>query len=138
MFDGCRITPVFEFVEQDEELERTLETDYKELEEKVNQFEIYLLFDNEYDENSCTIDIHSGAGGTEACDWAEMLYRMYLRYCERKGYKVTIFDANEKIGGVLRYGIPEFRLSNKIIDKLTSPYKYNLTLGNRTNKGEMI
>ena len=56
--------------EQDEELEKTLETDYKELEEKVNQFEdIYLLFDNEYDENSCTIDIHSGAGGTREDLW---------------------------------------------------------------------
>ena len=86
--------------EQDEELEKTLENDYKELEEKVNQFEIYLLFDNEYDENSCTIDIHSGAGGTEACDWAEMLYRMYLRYCERKGYKVTLYNyqAGEEAG----------------------------------------
>ena len=86
--------------EQDEELEKTLENDYKELEEKVNQFEIYLLFDNEYDENSCTIDIHSGAGGTEACDWAEMLYRMYLRYCERQGYKVTLYNyqAGEEAG----------------------------------------
>ena len=58
----------------------------------INQFEIYLLFDNEYDENSCTIDIHSGAGGTEACDWAEMLYRMYTRWATKKGYEVKELD----------------------------------------------
>ncbi len=77
-------------LEPDNELEETLVKDYDKLKEEVEQFEIYLLFDSEYDANSCTIDIHSGAGGTEACDWAEMLYRMYLRYCERQGYKSNI------------------------------------------------
>ena len=87
-------------LEPDNELEETLIKDYDKLKEEVEQFEIYLLFDNEYDANSCTIDIHSGAGGTEACDWAEMLYRMYLRYCERQGYKVTLYNyqAGEEAG----------------------------------------
>ena len=87
-------------LEPDNELEETLIKDYDKLKEEVEQFEIYLLFDSEYDTNSCTIDIHSGAGGTEACDWAEMLYRMYLRYCERQGYKVTLYNyqAGEEAG----------------------------------------
>ena len=87
-------------MEPDNELEETLVKDYDKLKEEVEQFEIYLLFDSEYDANSCTIDIHSGAGGTEACDWAEMLYRMYLRYCERQGYKVTLYNyqAGEEAG----------------------------------------
>ena len=87
-------------LEPDAELEETLVKDYDKLKGEVEEFEIYLLFDSEYDANSCTIDIHSGAGGTEACDWAEMLYRMYLRYCERQGYKVTLYNyqAGEEAG----------------------------------------
>ena len=45
-----------------------------------------------YDKNDCIIDIHPGAGGTESCDWASMLYRMYTRYCERKGFKITVLN----------------------------------------------
>lgn len=82
-------------LEPDNELEETLIKDYDKLKEEVEQFEIYLLFDNEYDANSCTIDIHSGAGGTEACDWAEMLYRMYQRWCEKKGYKIEVTDMQQ-------------------------------------------
>ena len=45
-----------------------------------------------YDKNNCILEIHPGAGGTESCDWASMLYRMYLRWCEKKGYKVEVLD----------------------------------------------
>ena len=45
-----------------------------------------------YDKNDCILEIHPGAGGTESCDWASMLYRMYLRWCEKKNYKVEILD----------------------------------------------
>ena len=50
------------------------------------------MLNGPYDKNDCIIDIHPGAGGTESCDWASMLYRMYTRYCERKGYKITVLN----------------------------------------------
>ena len=64
-------------------------------EEKINSLEklkLELYLNHEYDHKNCILEIHAGAGGTESCDWASMLYRMYLRYCEKKGYKVTVLD----------------------------------------------
>ncbi len=60
--------------------------------EKVKALELELLFSGPYDSNNAIVEIHSGAGGTEACDWALMLYRMYTRWCERKGYSVEVLD----------------------------------------------
>ena len=54
-----------------------------------------MLLSGEYDSNNCTMEIHSGAGGTEACDWAMMLYRMYIRYCEKHGFKTEVLDFQE-------------------------------------------
>ena len=51
-----------------------------------------LLLNKDYDKLNCIIDIHPGAGGTESCDWANMLYRMYTRYCEEKGYKIELLE----------------------------------------------
>ena len=60
--------------------------------EKVKALELELLLSGPYDSNNSIVEIHSGAGGTEACDWALMLYRMYTRWCERKGYSVEVLD----------------------------------------------
>lgn len=60
--------------------------------EKVRALELELLLSGPYDGNNAIVEIHSGAGGTEACDWALMLYRMYTRWCERKGYSVEVLD----------------------------------------------
>ncbi len=60
--------------------------------EKVRALELELLLSGPYDSNNAIVEIHSGAGGTEACDWALMLYRMYTRWCERKGYSVEVLD----------------------------------------------
>ena len=51
-----------------------------------------MLLDGPYDKNDCTLEIHPGAGGTESCDWALMLYRMYTRWCEKKKYKIEVLD----------------------------------------------
>ncbi len=51
-----------------------------------------LLLNGPYDKNDCILEIHPGAGGTESCDWASMLYRMYTRWCEKKKYKLEILD----------------------------------------------
>ena len=56
------------------------------LRDTVAQLEFRRMFSNEADPLNCFIDIQAGAGGTEAMDWAQMLLRQYLRYCERKGY----------------------------------------------------
>ena len=82
-------------VEKDDELIHNLEEEVKSEKKKLDELSVLLLLSGPYDKNNCTFEIHSGAGGTEACDWANMLYRMYLRYFERKGYKVSILDEQE-------------------------------------------
>ena len=65
------------------------------LEETVAQLEFRRMFNKPEDPLNCFIDIQAGAGGTEACDWASMLLRQYLKYCERKGFKTTMEDESE-------------------------------------------
>lgn len=76
----------------DEEFIELLESELQEIDTKLNQLEIELLLNGEFDHNGAVLELHSGAGGTEACDWANMLYRMYLRWCEKKHYKVEVMD----------------------------------------------
>ena len=82
-------------VEKDEELLHNLEEDTKKESKVLEELSILLLLNGEYDNANCTLSISSGAGGTEACDWANMLYRMYTRYCEKKGYKIDVLDYQE-------------------------------------------
>ena len=82
-------------VEKDDELIHNLEEEVKNENKKLEELSILLLLNGPYDKNNCTLEVHSGAGGTEACDWAAMLYRMYLRYCEKHGYKVEVVDYQE-------------------------------------------
>ena len=72
----------------------------KELIKEVNVLETTTLLNGPYDKNNCILEVHSGAGGTEACDWANMLYRMYLRWCEKKKFSIEILDvqAGEEVG----------------------------------------
>jgi peptide chain release factor 2 len=70
----------------------SIEADAKRLRELVEQLEFRRMFSNPADPSNCFIDIQAGAGGTEACDWAAMLLRQYLKYCERKGFKATVED----------------------------------------------
>ena len=58
----------------------------------IDEMRIRALLKGKYDNNNAILNLHSGAGGTEACDWTQMLYRMYTRYCERSGFKVTELD----------------------------------------------
>jgi len=66
--------------------------DVAKLEEKVADLEFRRMFANPMDPNNCFVDIQAGSGGTEAQDWAAMLLRMYLRYCERKGYRTEVLE----------------------------------------------
>ena len=72
-------------------LEEVLKT-LKGLEKDLDGFEVERLLSGKYDKFGCTLCIQSGAGGTEAMDWAGMLYRMYKRFAERRGFKITIME----------------------------------------------
>ena len=72
-----------------------LEDESNEIKTELEKLNLLLLLDKEYDKNDCILEIHSGAGGTEACDWANMIYRMYLRWIEKKGYKYELIDLQE-------------------------------------------
>jgi peptide chain release factor 2 len=68
------------------------ERERRAFEKTLAQFELHQFLSGPNDRCSCFLTIHSGAGGTEACDWADILMRMYTRWAERSGYKVSIFD----------------------------------------------
>lgn len=65
------------------------------VESELNALELQSLLGEELDSNSAVVTINSGAGGTESCDWASMLFRMYLRYAEKKGWQTEIIDLME-------------------------------------------
>ncbi len=71
---------------------KAIAADASALREIVEGLEFRRMFNNPADPSNCFIDIQAGAGGTEACDWAGMLLRQYLKYCERKGFKTTMED----------------------------------------------
>lgn len=64
----------------------------EEIEKAIDALEIEILLNKKYDQNDALLEIHSGAGGTESCDWANMLYRMYSRWISKKGFKEEIID----------------------------------------------
>jgi peptide chain release factor 2 len=93
---------LFEMAKEEND-EETLEILYQEasnLEDIIKSLEIEMMLREEHDSNNAIISIHPGAGGTESQDWASMLYRMYLRWAERKGFKVELLDyqAGEEAG----------------------------------------
>ncbi|MCZ8235169.1 MAG: peptide chain release factor 2 [Inhella sp.] len=85
LFDMAKAEGDFDSIE-------TLEGETAKLTAMVEEFEFRRMFNNPADPSNCFIDIQAGAGGTEACDWAGMLLRQYLKYCERKGFKATVED----------------------------------------------
>lgn len=76
----------------DELLDAEIEKQTTELEKQYSNYEFFLLLNGVHDKNSAIINIHAGSGGTEAQDWAEMLLRMILRFCEKQGWKINILD----------------------------------------------
>jgi peptide chain release factor 2 len=71
---------------------KEVEMEYGALDKAVGDFELSVLLSGEYDRGGAFVTIHAGAGGTEACDWANMLLRMFQRYCERSGWKAELVD----------------------------------------------
>ena len=91
----------------DDEEKKEIEKEITDIREKVNILEIETLFDGEYDDSNAYMEIHSGAGGTESNDWADMLYRMYARYFAENDFKYEIINEQpgEEVGikGVFIY-----------------------------------
>ena len=85
---------------QDDELISEIENELLDVTKKINELELETKLNGKNDKNNAIMEIHSGAGGTESCDWADMLYRMYTRYFEKKGYKYEVIDtlAGEEAG----------------------------------------
>ncbi|MFM0720279.1 peptide chain release factor 2 [Paraburkholderia strydomiana] len=81
--------------ENDDETLLACEADAQGLESRVADMEFRRMFANPADPNNAFLDIQAGAGGTEACDWASMLLRQYLRYCERKGFKTEVLEQTD-------------------------------------------
>lgn len=86
--------------EKDEITTREIEKNIKTLKGSINDLELRALFQDPQDKRDAILTIHPGAGGTESCDWAEMLLRMYIRYLERKGmgYKILDFQPGLEAG----------------------------------------
>ncbi len=83
---------LFATTESDEDMKDLLDEMIGELSKNTRNFRQKLLFNGEFDKHDVTLEIHSGAGGTEAQDWADMLSRMYVRWCERHHMKFSVVD----------------------------------------------
>lgn len=81
--------------EDDEEMADEVISSFVELDEKVENLRLELLLSGKYDRNDAFITIHAGTGGVDAMDWASMLLRMYIRWCDKKGYRTTMIDLQD-------------------------------------------
>ena len=81
--------------EDDADILEELKAEFAQLEEKVEETRMTTLLSGEYDNSNAILQFHAGAGGTEAQDWAQMLYRMYTRWAERHGFVYKILDYEE-------------------------------------------
>ena len=79
-------------VEEDETMLFELDEEITSVQKEIEEMHLKALLKGKYDSLNAIISLHSGAGGTEACDWTEMLYRMYIMYAEKQGYKITELD----------------------------------------------
>ena len=88
-----KITDNLELLDADEEeMFLLISEELKTLEPEINELETSVTLSGEFDMLNAYLEIHPGAGGTESCDWASMLARMYERFCEKEGYKWEIVD----------------------------------------------
>lgn len=78
--------------EDDDSMTQEIESELEQFEEEFENFRIQTLLSGKYDGCSAIVTLHAGAGGTESCDWAGILYRMYSRWAEKKGYSLQVLD----------------------------------------------
>ena len=80
------------YEEEDPELIPEIEAEFEDFNNRLEEVRISTLLSGEYDKNNAILKLNAGAGGTESCDWASMLYRMYTRWAERKGFSIEVLD----------------------------------------------
>lgn len=87
-------------ISEDDELLSILEEEYNQILPQLEELKLSTYLSGEYDKNNCILEIHAGAGGTESCDWTNMLYRMYTRYLTKHNYKIEELDKQpgEEVG----------------------------------------
>ena len=80
------------YEEEDEAILAEVKESYEQLEKQLDDMTVSTLLSDEYDKDNAILSLHAGAGGTESCDWVSMLFRMYTRYGEKKGYSIEVLD----------------------------------------------
>ena len=89
------------FADKDIDTLKTIKVDSEKLDQAIDDIEFKRMFSHPMDPNNCFIDFQSGSGGTEAQDWANMLFRMYTRYAERKAFKIEVLEYSEgEVAGI--------------------------------------
>ena len=88
--------------EQDEAFADEAEEAFGKLSAALEDLRLRTLLNGKYDKNNAIISVHAGSGGTDAQDWAEMLFRMYTRWCEKKGYKAKLIDMQDDTEGGIK------------------------------------
>lgn len=91
-FEDLKVLLEMAYEENDEGLIPEIEEELASFETSFETMRIETLLSGEYDKDNAIVTLHAGAGGTESCDWANMLYRMYTRWAERKGFSVEVLD----------------------------------------------
>lgn len=91
-FEDIGVLIEMAYEENDESMIAEVEEELRAFEENFDEMRIQTLLSGEYDKDNAIVTLHAGAGGTESCDWASMLYRMYTRWAEQKGFSVEVLD----------------------------------------------
>lgn len=91
-YEDVQVLIEMAYEEQDPSMIDEIQREIQSFEERYENIRIQTLLSGEYDGCNAIVTLHAGAGGTESCDWAGMLYRMYGRWAEQKGYKITVLD----------------------------------------------
>lgn len=92
VYEDIQVLLEMAFGENDSSIISEIEEEIRRFEDKYEQLRIQTLLSGEYDHCNAIVTLHAGAGGTESCDWAGMLYRMYNRWAEQKGFNITVLD----------------------------------------------
>ena len=91
-YDDIQVLIEMGYEENDPSVIAEIKAEMEEFEEAFESLRIQTLLSGEYDSCNAIVTLHAGAGGTEACDWGNMLYRMYSRFAERKGFSIQVLD----------------------------------------------